>query len=400
MNAPAAATRHVLFLNWRDTRNPEGGGSEVYVERIAGELVRRGHQATLLCATHTEGPAEETTTDGVRVLRRGGRHTVYLRAALVYLAGALGLGALSRRHGGRPDLIVDVGNGLPFLSALYARRPVIALVHHVHREQWPVVLGRWLARFGWWVESWLAPRVYRRCQYVTVSAATRDELATLGIDPARVAIVHNGTPDMTVGPVPRSPEPSLVVLGRLVPHKQVEVALQVIAALSGELPGLTLTVAGQGWWEPQLRQFAADLGVTDRVRFTGFVADADKRELLASAWVALTPSLKEGWGLTIVEAGAVGTPTVAFRGAGGVEEALVDGETGLLAEDLDDFVAKVRLLLTDDAHRATIGAAARAHAARFTWPVSGEKFAALVTRAANAPAASPAKQMEQSYLVP
>ncbi|MBY8872839.1 glycosyltransferase family 4 protein [Micromonospora sp. PLK6-60] len=397
MEAPAAATRHVLFLNWRDTRNPEGGGSEVYVERIAGELVRRGHRATLLCATHTAGPAEETTADGVRVLRRGGRHTVYLRAALVYLAGAVGLGPLSRRRGGRPDLLVDVGNGLPFLSALYARRPVIALVHHVHREQWPVVLGRWLARFGWWVESWLAPRVYRRCQYVTVSAATRRELATLGVDPERVAVVHNGTPDMTVGPVPRSPLPSLVVLGRLVPHKQVEVALRAVAELAGELPGLTLTVAGQGWWESQLREVAAELGVTDRVRFTGFVSDADKRELLAAAWVALTPSLKEGWGLTIVEAGAVGTPTVAFRGAGGVEEALVHGETGLLADDVDDFVAQVRRLLTDDAYRSAMGAAARRHAARFTWPVSGEKFAALVTRAANVPAWTPVEQVERSY---
>ncbi|MEU5946442.1 glycosyltransferase family 4 protein [Micromonospora sp. NPDC047465] len=403
MEAPPAANRHVLFLNWRDIRNPEGGGSEVYVERIAGELVRRGHRATLLCATHSAGPAEEVTADGVRVLRRGGRHTVYLRAALVYLAGALGLGPLARRRGGRPDVIVDVGNGLPFLSALYALCPVIALVHHVHREQWPVVLGRWLARFGWWVESWLAPRVYRRCRYVTVSEATRRELATLGIDLARIAVVHNGTPDMPVGPVPRTPHPSLVVLGRLVPHKQVELALHAVAGLAGELPGLTLVVAGQGWWEPHLRRLADELGITDRVRFTGFVSDAEKGELLASAWVALTPSLKEGWGLTIVEAGAVGTPTIAFRGAGGVEEALVDGETGLLADDVDDFVAKVRVLLTDDALRTAMGAAARAHAARFTWPVSGEKFAALVARAANVRAVVPAEQMEPvepSYLAP
>ncbi len=400
MEAPAAATRHVLFLNWRDTRNPEGGGSEVYVERIAGELVRRGHRATLLCATHVNGLAEEVTAEGVRVLRRGGRHTVYLRAALLYLAGALGIGPLTQSHGGRPDLIVDVCNGLPFLSALYARRPVIALVHHVHREQWCVVLGRWLARFGWWVESWLAPRVYRRCQYVTVSTATQVELASLGIDPARVAIVHNGTPDMTVRAVQRSTHPSLVVLGRLVPHKQVEVALRTLANLAEELPGLTLTVAGQGWWEPQLRQLAADLEVTDRVRFTGFVSDQEKRELLAASWVALTPSIKEGWGLTIVEAAAVGTPTVAFRGAGGVEEALVDGETGLLADDIDDFVAKARLLLTDETYRSTMGEAARAHAGRFTWPVSGEKFAALVMRAAKAPARTPTEQVATTYLLP
>ena len=398
MDTPAVDSGHVLFLNWRDTRNPHGGGSEVYVERIAAELRRHGHRVTLLCAAHRDGPAEEVTDSGVRVLRRGGRHTVYLRAALAYLAGLLGLGPLSRRRGGRPDVLVDVGNGLPFLAPLWSRRPVIALVHHVHREQWPVVLTPRLARVGWWIESRLAPRVYRRCRYVTVSAATRDELAVLGVDPSRVTIVHNGTPDMTTGPVPRTPDPSLVVLGRLVPHKQVEVALHAVAALAGELPGLSLVVAGQGWWEMQLRRTAAELGIADRVRFAGFVGDAEKRILLAQAWVALTPSLKEGWGLTIVEAGAAGTPTVAFRGAGGVEESLVDGRTGLLADDPGDFTAKVRLLLTDDSLRLAMGAAARAHAACFTWPAAGERFAALVARAAHGPAATP--PVKRSYLVP
>jgi glycosyltransferase involved in cell wall biosynthesis len=104
---------------------------------------------------------------------------------------------------------------------------------------------------------------------------------------------------------------------------------------------------------------------------------------MREAWVSLTPSLKEGWGLAIVEAGAAGTPTVAFRDAGGVAEALVDGETGLLATDPEDFTAKVRLLLTDDARRLAMGAAAEAHAARFTWTAAGTTFAALVARAAN-----------------
>ena len=388
----------VLLLNWRDTRNPHGGGSEVYVEKIAGQLVRHGHRVTLLCAAHRDGPAEEITEHGVRILRRGGRHTVYLAAALTYLLGHLGLGPLSRRRGGRPDVIVDVGNGLPFLSPLWCRIPVIALVHHVHREQWPVVLPPRLARIGWWIESRLAPKVYRKCRYVTVSGATRDELAVLGVDPERVSIIHNGTPDMTTAPVARTAEPSLVVLGRLVPHKQVEVALHAVAELSGELPGLSLVVAGQGWWEPALRRTASDLGIATRVRFAGFVSDAEKRELLSRTWLALTPSLKEGWGLTIVEAGAAGAPNVAFRGAGGVEESLVDGRTGLLADDPADFTAKVRLLLTDDTLRLAMGAAARAHAAQFTWPAAGTKFAALVARTANMPAAAP--PVEQTYLVP
>jgi glycosyltransferase involved in cell wall biosynthesis len=374
--------RHVLFLNWRDTDNPEGGGSEVYVQRIAGELVAHGHRATLFCAAHGTAPAEELTASGVRIVRRGGRHTVYLRAAISYLLGAVGLGPLGRRGLGRPDLLVDVGNGIPFLSPLYSRRPVIVLVHHVHREQWPMVLPRRRARLGWWIESTLAPRVYRRCRYVTVSEATRAELTQLGVAAGRIHVIRNGTPDARVEPVQRTPQPSVLVLGRLVPHKRVEVALRTVAALTPELPTLTLTVAGQGWWDAHLRALTAELGLSDRVHFAGFVDESEKRALLGSSWVALMPSMKEGWGLTIVEAGTAGTPTVAFRGAGGVAEAIVDGETGLLADDEGDFIAQVRALLTDDIQRKAMGEAAREHAARFTWPAAGARFAELLAETA------------------
>jgi glycosyltransferase involved in cell wall biosynthesis len=371
----------VLVLNWRDTLNPEGGGSEVYVERMAAELVGHGFRATVFCAAHAEAPAAETKDSGVRMVRRGGRHTVYLRAALAYVTGAMGFGPLSRRTLGRPDAIVDVGNGLPFLSALYARKPVIALVHHVHREQWPVVLGRWGAKVGWFIESRLAVRVYRRCRYVTVSEATKAELVALGVEAERVSVIHNGTPEMPATAVSRSADPQLLVLGRLVPHKRVEIALRTVAVLRHELPALRLTVAGHGWWDYRLRELAGELGIADRVSFTGFVSDEAKHRLLSQAWVALTPSLKEGWGLTIVEAGARGTPTVAFAEAGGVAEALVDGVTGLLADDEPHFVELTRRLLVDRPGRERMGAAAIAHAGSFTWTRSGERFAALLSPA-------------------
>lgn len=378
MDAGDASGRHVLLLNWRCTRNPEGGGSEVYVERIARELVARGHRATILCAQFPGAPTEERTADGVVIVRRGTRRLVYPWAALTYLAGALGLGPLSRRALGCPDVIVDVCNGMPFLSRAYARVPVIVLVHHVHREQWPVVMGRFMARLGWWIESRLAVRLYRNCRYVTVSDATRHELAGLGVDADQISVIHNGTPEMPPAKSARDSEPSLLVLGRLVPHKRVEIALRVVASLAKELPTLTLTVAGSGWWEDQLRTTAHELGIADRVRFAGHVSEEEKRELLARAWVALTPSLKEGWGLTIVEAAAQGTPTVAFGHAGGVAEALVDGKTGLLADDEAHYCELVRKLLTDAELREEMGEAARLHASGFTWAAAGDLFAEVV----------------------
>ncbi|MEV4658868.1 glycosyltransferase family 4 protein [Micromonospora sp. NPDC049301] len=379
MDPSVAPTRHVLFLNWRDTTNPEGGGSEVYLERIAAELVAMGYRVTLLCAAHGNAGPAETTAEGVRVLRRGSRHTVYARAALTCLAGRFGLGPLGRH--GRPDLVIDVCNGVPFFAPLYAGRPVIALVHHVHREQWPVVFGPWMARLGWWIESWLAVRLYRRCRYVTVSEASRAELAALGVAAERIDVVPNGTPTVTGPPLPRTPHPSLLVLGRLVPHKRVEIALRAVAELIGELPDLELVVAGQGWWEQPLRELCDSLGIADRVRFTGFISEEEKHAVLSSAWVALTPSLKEGWGLTIVEAAARSTPTVAFRYAGGVAEAMVDTETGLLVDDEAEFTAQVRELLADDVRRKAMGEAALHHASRFTWAATGARFAELVTHA-------------------
>ena len=168
------------------------------------------------------------------------------------------------------------------------------------------------------------------------------------------------------------------------PHKRVEVALRTVAALRATHPDLELVVAGHGWWESRLHTLVAQLDIGEHVRFAGFVEEAEKHLLLSRAWVALTPSLKEGWGLTIAEAGSRGTPTVAFQGAGGVAEALVDGETGLLARDDDDFVAKVGELLADEQRRKALGEAAIEHAERFTWPSSGQRFAALVTRTADA----------------
>ncbi|MGN9912899.1 glycosyltransferase family 4 protein [Phytohabitans sp. LJ34] len=374
-----ALSRHILFLNWRDTRHPEGGGSEVYIERMAAEMVARGYRATILCQAYAGAAAEEVKPDGVQVVRRGGRHTVYLFAALVYLAGALGFGPLSGRRFGRPDVIVDVCNGLPFLSRVYARRPVIALVHHVHREQWRVIFGPVPARIGWWIESRLAVRVYRSCPYVTVSESSRAELVGLGVDAERITIIRNGTPAVLTSPVPRTDHPSLLVLGRLVPHKRVELALRATVLLARELPTIELVIAGQGWWEAPLRELTADLGIEHRVRFAGFVTEADKHELLGRSWVALTPSIKEGWGLTIVEAAAHGTPSVAFRSAGGVSEAILDGHTGTLVDDELDFLRAVRRLLRDDERRTEMGRAGRVYARGFTWEASGDAFAGLVS---------------------
>jgi glycosyltransferase involved in cell wall biosynthesis len=363
----------VLFVNWRDITHPEGGGSERYVHRMAEGLAAAGLRVSLFCAAHDRAPAQETVR-GVEVVRRGGRLAVYPRALLHVL-----------RH--RPRLIVDVQNGLPFGSTLVTRRPVVVLVHHVHREQWPIVFGRLGGALGWWVESVLAPRLYRRSPYVTVSGATAEELEGLGIDRSRMTVVPNGVEPAPAVSATTSATPRLIVLGRLVPHKRVEHAIEVLARLRDRWPGLRLSVVGEGWWEDELRARATALGVSGLVDFHGFLDEQAKHEELARAWVHVCPSVKEGWGLVVTEAGAHRVPTVGYRSAGGLRESIVDGRSGLLVEDLDELTAAVDRLLTDGAARREMGGAAARHAAEYSWPASISGFAAVLADAVRGSAA-------------
>jgi glycosyltransferase involved in cell wall biosynthesis len=360
----------ILYLSWRDWHNPEAGGSETFIERTSHLLVSRGHRVTVL-ASGFAGAAPVTVEGGVRVLRLGRRYSVFARAAVHLL-----------RRGHRYDVIVDVQNGVPFWSPLLTRTPVVHLVHHVHREQWGSVFPWPLARLGWWLESRVAPRVYRRSRYLTVSEATKDELASLGVDRTSMTIIHSGNdqPDDMARYValPRTPHPSIVSLGRLVPHKQVELAIDVVRELRPSFPDLHLHVAGDGYWMPKLVEYTAASGLTDHVTFHGFVDDVAKQTLLATSWVAVMPSIKEGWGLTILEAALHETPTVAFRFAGGPQDSVRDHETGLLADDYAEFRDAVAALLADHARRNDMGKKARAFAETFDWSTAGQAVGELL----------------------
>jgi glycosyltransferase involved in cell wall biosynthesis len=268
-------------------------------------------------------------------------------------------------------------------------------VHHVHREQWPIVFGRVGGAIGWWLESVVAPRLYRRCRYVTVSGATAAELATLGVAPARVTVVPNGVdPVPAVRSVP-DPEPHLVVLGRLVPHKRVEHAVEALARLRSRWPGLRLSVVGDGWWRDELSATADRLGVRELVEFHGYVDEQAKHEALARAWVHLCPSVKEGWGLVVTEAGAHRVPTVGYRSAGGLRESVVDGRTGLLVDDVDELIAAVDRLLADDAARRRMGEAAARHAESYSWDASVRGFAGVLRGALRASAGAVVEDVDR-----
>ena len=335
------------------------------MERVGEYLASEGHEVVFRTSKHMNA-AHREVRDGVRYSRGGAKFGVYPRAWAAMLAGRLGLGDLRG-----VDAVIDTQNGIPFFARLVSGAPTVLLTHHCHREQWPVA-GPLLGRLGWFLESRVAPRVYRGAPYVTVSEASREDLEALGIKGAH--IIANGldpVPDH-VPSLEREAEVHLVTLSRLVPHKQIEHAMDTVA----QTPGAVLDVIGSGWWEANLRSYAEEHGVSDRVRFRGQVTEDYKHALLARADALLMPSRKEGWGLAVMEAAQHGVPAVGYTF--GLRDSVINGKTGILVEREEDFVAATKQLLADAPLRHTLGSNARDFAASFSWEKTGEQFAELL----------------------
>jgi glycosyltransferase involved in cell wall biosynthesis len=366
---PPAPVRSVLLLCWRDTGHPQGGGSETYLQRIGSQLAASGVAVTLRTARYP-GSARREVVDGVTISRAGGPYTVYVLAGLAMLAARIGLGPLRRV---RPDVVVDTQNGLPFLSRLVFGRRAVVLVHHCHRDMWPVA-GWVLSRVGWFVESMLSPWLHRNNQYVTVSLPSARDLVELGVAADRIAVVRNGLDEAPAHTLTasRSDEPRVAVLSRLVPHKQIEHALDAVAALRQTLPDLHLDVIGGGWWAARLVERGALLGISDAVTFHGHVDDDAKHEVLQRAWVHVLPSHKEGWALAVTEAAQHAVPTIGYRSSGGLTDSIVDGVTGLLVNDYADLVDGLERLITDRVLREQLGAKAQARSLEFSWRQSAD----------------------------
>ena len=346
----------IHLLAWRDLDDPEAGGSELHAHRIATLWARAGLDITMRTSS-AEGHGPFTKRDGYRVVRKSGRYAVFPRSALSGLVG--------RR--GRPDGLVEIWNGMPFFSPIWARCPRIVFLHHVHAEMWQMVMSRRLAPIGAFVERRVAPPFYRGSRIVTLSSSSRDEIVSmLGLAPEHVSVVPPGVDARFTPGSPRSAEPLVVAVGRLVPVKRFDLLIDELVAVRRNVPTLRAQIIGEGYERPDLEARIRAAGAGEWIELVGRQSEDELLDAYRRAWVLVSTSQREGWGMTITEAAACGTPSVVTRIAGH-SDAVVDGETGILVDSPSRFGRALEAVLGDERQRQRLGGAARDHAARLTW---------------------------------
>ncbi len=269
---------------------------------------------------------------------------------------------------GASDALVEIWNGMPFFSPIWAAtRPRAVWLHHVHDTMWEMMLPPRLARLGRTMEFRIAPPIYRRSQIVTLSDSSKQEIRSkLRLPESRITVVPPGIDASFTPSGLEEATPLVVAVGRLVPVKRFDRLIDALAAAKSQQPKLRAVIVGEGAERDNLERQIAELGATDWISLPGHVNDEKLLDLYRRAWVLASASQHEGWGMTITEAAACGTPAVATRIAGH-SDAVVDERTGLLVDDQAQLTAALVRVLGDDEYRARLSAGALEHAARFTW---------------------------------
>ena len=360
----------ILILNWRDPRHPWAGGAEVFLHQVARHWIRWGHTVTWLCSRHPS-QAQYDQIEGIQIVRAGGIYSVYPTAAAVYLF------KLHQQY----DLLFDSVNGIPFFTPLYSTKPKVSLVHHIHSEVFFRELPPHLAHLGSFLESICMPLVYRRTPFVAVSDSTRQSMIQIGIPDHQITVIHNGVDNLSYTPGTKSDSPRIIFVGRLRRYKSVDVLIRAMPLVLLKIPNLRLDIVGSGPMADELHRLADNLCVSGSIRFHGFVSERNKVEFLRQAHLAIQPSMKEGWGLTVLEANACGTPVVAAN-VPGLIDSVVHGKTGILVPhgDPDALAQEVVALLIDADRRSKMSQAAVAWSQQFNWEQTARSCLELLTR--------------------
>lgn len=310
----------ILILNFRDIRNPAAGGSEVATHEMAKRWVSWGHAVTLFAPKYPGGLAEEDF-EGVHIIRRGGRYTVYWQAFRYY----------QKNLRGRCDLVIDEINTVPFLAHLYAGVPVVALIHQLAREVWFYEARFPLSLVGYLLEP-LYLRLYQRVPAMTISRSTAKDLLQVGIERVWVLTLGINVEPLVSLPPKAEGDPQLLFVGRVVPSKRVHVAIEAMPKILAVYPKAKLLVAGDlgvKHYACRLWRLICQKGLASHVRLLGYLPKAEKLAKMQEATVLLVTSVREGWGLVVVEANAMGTPAVVYN-VHGLRDSVHDGETGVV----------------------------------------------------------------------
>lgn len=338
----------ILWLSWKDIRHPLAGGAEVVTDEILTRLAKEGHDVTLLTATYRRATPEDSI-NGYKVVRRGGRLTVYSQARLY----------IRQNLGEQPDLLIEEINTIPFFSyrlKLKSRR--FLFIHQLAREIWFYQAVFPISFFGYLLEP-LYLRLLSKEKVITVSDSTKSDLLRHGFRTENIQIISEGIelePVKNLEEVKKFDSPTILSLGALRPMKRTLAQVKAFEIAKKSLPDLRMIIAGSlsGPYAARVQAYVRRNPFSESIEIRGRISKEEKMRLMQQAHVVLVTSVKEGWCLVVTEANSQGTPAVVYN-VDGLRDSVQDEKTGLICRvNTPEEMAKLalRLLTNQETYQA------------------------------------------------
>lgn len=370
---------NILILNWRDIKNPRSGGAEILTHEISKHWIKLGHKVTQFSSAF-EGGLSEEEVDGIRIIRRGYPDARYLFFSVHFLA----FWYYRKMFRGKVDVVIDEIHGLPFFTPWYVKEKKVVLICEVANQLWIKMFGRFFGTLGRLAEHFYLKSIYKDVPFMAISNSTKKELVDEGVPGKNITVLPMGLSiEKNIRSYKREKIPTLIFVGRLSPAKGIEDAILAVKALGNKVKGIKLWILGQGEkkYESHLKKMVIKLGIRNKVIFFGFVSNKKKFELLSKSHILLAPSMKEGWGLTVPEAGLMGTPAIGYD-VEGLREVIKNNKTGYLTQKNThkDLVFYVYKALNDRKEYKKISEAARRLSQSYSWENTAREALKVLSR--------------------
>lgn len=367
---------NILLFNWQCIRNPLGGGAEVHMHEIFRRIVDMGNKVTLYCCSHP-GLPEDEVIDGISVHRRGKRELFNFLVPKIYH---------SVKNNGF-DIVIDDINKIPFYTPLFVKKhPILAISHHFFGSSIFKQAGIVGATYVLLAEK-LVDFVYKKTKFAVVSQSTLDEFISRGFDRNNFTIIHNAYDKQKFNRMHNTTQPDkyrIAYFGRLKKYKSIDHLFYAFAEFQKKYPNSQLEIIGRGDFDNYLKHLASEkLGIANKTIFYGYVTDEEKVRILSEVDLVVNTSAKEGWGITNIEANAVGTPVVSAD-VPGLRDSVNNGKSGLLYQygNIKDLLQKIELALTDDELKHKLRKGTVEWANSFSWDNSAERMLELIKQVA------------------
>lgn len=353
--------------------NPEAGGAEIHLHEIFKRVAQAGHEITLIASKYKDCKKEEII-DGIRVIRTGTKLTFFLFVFLYYIT-KFGFGKDNF------DFVFDDISKIPVFTPLYVKKPIITIIHHIHGKTLFKELPFFMAVFAY-IFEWLIPFFYKKIPIITVSESTKKELILRRLSGNNIEIIYNGVNHNSFTPGTKSKKPLIVYVGRIKKYKQLEALIRAFNLVKNNGIEPELIIAGKGDYHRTLKNLTKKLNLnSDSIKIYKNITEQEKISILQKGWVYVMTSMKEGWGLSIIEANACGTPSIVYK-VPGLQDAVKNGQTGLLVKkgDVEELANTIHKVLSDMELRRKLTENTTIWARNFDWDKSSKRLLELVKK--------------------